>query len=33
MAVDKPDTVFAVLIRETPKIHRRAEPEPPGVLS
>jgi hypothetical protein len=26
MAVDKPDTVFAVVIREIPKIHRQANP-------
>jgi hypothetical protein len=33
IAFDKLDTVFAVLIREIPEIHRRAEPEPPEVLS
>jgi len=30
MAVDKPDAVFAVVIREIQKIHRQATSEPPG---
>jgi hypothetical protein len=30
IAFDKLDTVFAVLIREIPKIHRQAASEPPG---
>jgi hypothetical protein len=33
MAVDKPDTALAVLIREIPKTQRQANPSRRGVLS